>query len=310
MQHSDATCSRRPPRPGATARSSSPWSRPSCGRRSTPPGRSATPRTAAGTSCAGRGPSRSTPTRATRPAAGRSPATARCSRSAASWCPPAGASVVALVLLNGLAAAAGLVVPRLLGELVNTTVGGGGPSLDTLALAVVGGRGAAGRPDLRRAAHVDPVRPGPAVQRARVRRPHDPAAAAGVGREREHRRPGHPRDPRRRHDEPGGAVRAADGDHLGAHRGAVDRRDAAELRGCSRCRRWWCSRPPRRRCARTCGGRRRRTSPRAGPTRGSTPRSPRPSRARGRWSRSACPAAGSGRATTTSRCRRRPSGTG
>ncbi len=46
-------------------------------------------------------------------------------------------SVVALVLLNGLAAAAGLVVPRLLGELVNTTVGGGGPSLDTLALAVV-----------------------------------------------------------------------------------------------------------------------------------------------------------------------------
>lgn len=47
--------------------------------------------------------------------------------------------VVAVVALNGLAAAAGLVVPRLLGELVNGTVEpGGGPGLDTLALTVVG----------------------------------------------------------------------------------------------------------------------------------------------------------------------------
>jgi len=47
--------------------------------------------------------------------------------------------VVALLVLNGLAAAAGLVVPRLLGELVNGTVEpGSGPGLDTLALLVVG----------------------------------------------------------------------------------------------------------------------------------------------------------------------------
>jgi len=47
--------------------------------------------------------------------------------------------VVALVALNGLAAAAGLVVPRLLGELVDGTVDpGSGPGLDTLALLVVG----------------------------------------------------------------------------------------------------------------------------------------------------------------------------
>lgn len=44
----------------------------------------------------------------------------------------------ALVVLNALAAATGLVVPRLLGELVNTTVDGGGVPLDTLALAIVG----------------------------------------------------------------------------------------------------------------------------------------------------------------------------
>ncbi len=47
--------------------------------------------------------------------------------------------VVAMVGLNGVAAAAGLVVPRLLGELVNGTVEPGtGPGLDTLALMVVG----------------------------------------------------------------------------------------------------------------------------------------------------------------------------
>ncbi|MCY7365362.1 MAG: ABC transporter ATP-binding protein/permease [Frankiaceae bacterium] len=47
--------------------------------------------------------------------------------------------VVAVLVLNGLAAAAGLVVPRLLGELVNGTVEpGSGPGLDTLALLVVG----------------------------------------------------------------------------------------------------------------------------------------------------------------------------
>ena len=44
----------------------------------------------------------------------------------------------ALVVLNALAAAAGLVVPRLLGELVNTTVDGGGRSLDELALVIIG----------------------------------------------------------------------------------------------------------------------------------------------------------------------------
>ncbi len=48
-------------------------------------------------------------------------------------------ALAALLLLNGLAAAAGLVVPRLLGELVNRTVDpGSGPGVDTLALAVVG----------------------------------------------------------------------------------------------------------------------------------------------------------------------------
>ncbi|PUA82609.1 ABC transporter ATP-binding protein [Nocardioides currus] len=44
----------------------------------------------------------------------------------------------ALVVLNALAAATGLVVPRLLGELVNTAVDGGGLPLDTLALVIVG----------------------------------------------------------------------------------------------------------------------------------------------------------------------------
>jgi ABC-type multidrug transport system fused ATPase/permease subunit len=44
----------------------------------------------------------------------------------------------ALVVLNALAAATGLVVPRLLGELVNTTVdGGGGLPLDGLALVII-----------------------------------------------------------------------------------------------------------------------------------------------------------------------------
>ena len=43
----------------------------------------------------------------------------------------------ALVVLNALAAAAGLVVPRLLGELVNTTVDGGGRPLGQLALIII-----------------------------------------------------------------------------------------------------------------------------------------------------------------------------
>ncbi len=43
----------------------------------------------------------------------------------------------ALVVLNALAAAAGLVVPRLLGELVNTTVEGTGRSLGQLALVII-----------------------------------------------------------------------------------------------------------------------------------------------------------------------------
>ena len=54
----------------------------------------------------------------------------------------------ALVVLNALAAGAGLVVPRLLGELVNTTVDGGGRSLDALALVIIGG-GARCRPASR-----------------------------------------------------------------------------------------------------------------------------------------------------------------
>ncbi|MBA3782086.1 MAG: ABC transporter ATP-binding protein [Nocardioides sp.] len=45
---------------------------------------------------------------------------------------------IALVVFNALAAATGLVVPRLLGELVNTTVGGGGLPLNELALVIVG----------------------------------------------------------------------------------------------------------------------------------------------------------------------------
>jgi ABC-type multidrug transport system fused ATPase/permease subunit len=45
---------------------------------------------------------------------------------------------VALVLLNGLAAATGLVVPRLLGNLVDLTVDGNGAGLDRVALLVVG----------------------------------------------------------------------------------------------------------------------------------------------------------------------------
>ncbi|MBL0746041.1 ABC transporter ATP-binding protein [Nocardioides baculatus] len=44
----------------------------------------------------------------------------------------------ALVVLNALAAGAGLVVPRLLGELVNTTVEGTGRPLGQLALVIVG----------------------------------------------------------------------------------------------------------------------------------------------------------------------------
>ena len=44
---------------------------------------------------------------------------------------------VALVVLNALAAGAGLVVPRLLGELVNTTVDGAGRSLGQLALVII-----------------------------------------------------------------------------------------------------------------------------------------------------------------------------
>lgn len=45
---------------------------------------------------------------------------------------------VALVALNALAAAAGLVVPRLLGDLVDLTVDEGGAGLDRLALLVIG----------------------------------------------------------------------------------------------------------------------------------------------------------------------------
>ena len=45
---------------------------------------------------------------------------------------------IALVVFNALAAATGLVVPRLLGELVNTTVDGGGLPLNDLALVIIG----------------------------------------------------------------------------------------------------------------------------------------------------------------------------
>ena len=87
----------------------------------------------------------------------------------------------------------------------------------------------AGGADLPGAADLDDLRSGPAVVGARVHRRHRAAAAAGPGRGCVHRRPGHPRDPRRRHDEPIGAVRRAAGDHLRADRRAVGRRDAAEL---------------------------------------------------------------------------------
>ena len=87
-----------------------------------------------------------------------------------------------------------------------------------------------GAADLPGPADLDGLRPGPVVVGPRVHRPHDPGPAARPGRECEHRRPGHPRHPRRRHDEPLGPVRRADGDHLRADRGALDHRHAAQLR--------------------------------------------------------------------------------
>ena len=88
----------------------------------------------------------------------------------------------------------------------------------------------AGALHLPRPADLDALRAGPARVRTGVHRPHHPAAAARPGGERQHRRPRHAGDPRRRHHEPGGAVRPADGDHLAADRRAVRGRDAAQLR--------------------------------------------------------------------------------
>ena len=111
--------------------------------------------------------------------------------------------ITALLVLHALAALAGLVVPRILGSLVDQASAGGtlAATLNGLALAVAGvvvlqailtffalwmstlfGQ--------------DLLVGGPRVRGADRAR-----AAAGQGREREHRRPGHAGDPRRQHDE-------------------------------------------------------------------------------------------------------------
>ena len=115
-----------------------------------------------------------------------------------------------------------------------TVAGDAASSLDTAGPADRRGGLRPGAADVPGPADLDGLRPGPAVVGPRVHRPHDPRPAARAGRERQQRRPGHPRHPRRRHDEPLGAVRRPDGDHLRSHRGALDRRDAAQLRRAGR----------------------------------------------------------------------------
>ena len=88
----------------------------------------------------------------------------RCWRSSAPCCASAGGSSSLLVVLNGLAAATGLVVPRLLGSLINETVAGDAET--SLELAGVADRRRGLRPgpaDVRGPAHLDDLRPGPAV---------------------------------------------------------------------------------------------------------------------------------------------------
>ena len=141
-------------------------------------GRSPTgsPPCAAGTRCASAGRWRTTPSPASPTAAGRSPTTTPCWRSSASCCASAGAIFVLLVVLNGLAAATGLVVPRLLGSLINRTVAGdAASSLNTLALLDRRRRLRPGAADVPGPADVDGLRPGPAVVGARVHRPDHPA---------------------------------------------------------------------------------------------------------------------------------------
>ena len=104
--------------------------------------------------------------RATPSAAGRSRATARCSRSSATWCRAAAGCSPRWSCSTRSPPAAGLVVPRLLGELVNTHrrrrrpvarhARAGWSSAWCCSQAAV---------DVRGAAHVDPVRPGPARRR-------------------------------------------------------------------------------------------------------------------------------------------------
>ena len=89
-----------------------------------------------------------------------------CSRSSGSCCASAGACSSLLVVLNGLAAATGLVVPRLLGSLINRTVAGdAASSLDIARPAHRRRRVCPGVADVPCPAHLDGVRPGPARRR-------------------------------------------------------------------------------------------------------------------------------------------------
>ena len=97
--------------------------------------------------------------------------------------------ITALLLLHALAAMAGLVVPRILGSLVDAVSAGGtlAATLNGLALAVAGVVVMQAILDLLRAVDVGDLWPGSAVGGTRVRRADGPRAAAGQGREREHR---------------------------------------------------------------------------------------------------------------------------
>ena len=112
--------------------------------------------------------------------------------------------------LNALAATAGLLVPRLLGELVDShrrrRPGGAQPTPPSRANS----RGADRRRARRRAGALHPRREGH-LDDASARTCSPPRASTSSApscgcrwprRGRQHRRPGHPGDPRRRHDEP------------------------------------------------------------------------------------------------------------
>ena len=109
----------------------------------------------------------------------------------------------ALVVLNALAAATGLVVPRLLGELVNTTVDGGRPIAQRSSRSSIIGVVLLQAAFTFVAQRTSTLFGQDLLSTAREYIvAHDPAAPAGRGGGREHRRPRHPGDPRRRHDEP------------------------------------------------------------------------------------------------------------